>query len=148
MISSPLLSHPPATSIQINNTALNEVTDFKFLGVTIDNKLKWKEHVDIIKSKVSVLTGIIFRIRNCLNSKCLRQIYYTLVYPHLTYCCGIWGGAYCTLINNLFITQKKLLRLMYFKGRYDHTNSIFKDAGLLKVPDIINLQTSLFVHKS
>ena len=35
-----------------------------------------------------------------------------------------------------------------FKGRYDHTNPIFKDNRLLKLLDIINLYTNCFVHKA
>ena len=148
MITSPLLTLPITTSININNIELTEVKQFKFLGVYIDNKLKWSQHIDIIKSKLSILTGIIYRIRSHLNSSCLRLIYFTLVYPHLTYCSAIWGGAYSTYIDNLFLAQKKLLRVMYCKGRYDHTSSIFKDNRFLKLNDIINLHTNCFVHKA
>ena len=58
------------------------------------------------------------------------------------------GGAYKTFIDSLFVTQKKLLRIMSFKNRYDHTNPIFIDLKMLKLPDIIHLHTLLFVHKS
>ena len=37
---------------------------------------------------------------------------------------------------------------MFFKQRYDHTADIFKNYKLLKLNDIINLQTNLFVHRS
>ena len=37
---------------------------------------------------------------------------------------------------------------MSYKGRYDHTHNIFIEFVLLKLPDIIYLQTILFVHKS
>lgn len=148
MISSPLTTQPVHTSIKINNFALNVVTDFKFLGITIDNKLKWKQHIDMVKSKVALLTGVIYRLRDCLNQNSLRQIYLSLIYPHLLYCCAIWGGAYNTFIDSLIISQKKLLRVMFFKDRYAHTNCIFRDFRLLKLPDIIYLQTNLFVHKA
>ena len=148
MITSPLLTQPITTSININNIELTEVKQFKFLGVYIDNKLKWSQHIDMIKSKLSILTGIIYAIHSYLNSSCFRLIYFTLVYPHLTYCSAIWGGAYSTYIDNLFLAQKKLLRVMYGKGRYDHTSSIFKDNRFFKLTDIINLHTNCFVHKA
>lgn len=37
---------------------------------------------------------------------------------------------------------------MYFKDRFAHTNSVCRDAKLLEVPGIANLQTDRFVHKS
>ena len=107
MVTSPLMSHPICPQITIDNVSINEVTEFKFLGVTIDNKLKWKHHIDIIISKISVLTGILFRVRECINEKCLRQIYLSLIYPHIQYCSAIWGGAYSIYIDNLLVSQKK-----------------------------------------
>ena len=148
MVSSPLLTPSVQTSITINNSTLKEVSDSKFLGIIIDNKLKWKVHVDTVKTKVSLLTGVIFRLRNCISTNCLRQIYLSLIYPHMLYCCAIWGGTYKTLIDSLYITQKKLLRIMSFKRKYDHTNHLYRDFRILKLPDIIQLQTNLFVHKS
>ena len=70
-------------------------------------------------------------------------------YPHLLYCSAVWGGAYRTILNiNLFISQKrKVLRVMYSKSKYDHTDPLFYDNKLLKVPDIISLQTCVFVFK-
>ena len=148
MVSTPLMTQPVHTQIKINNLSLHEVFEFKFLGIYIDSKLKWKEHIDMVKSRISLYTGILYRLRHYLNVKCLLQVYFTLIYPHLLYCSSLWGGAYKTFIDSLFISQKKLLRVMFFKNRYDHTISIFRDFKLLKLPDIILLQTNLFVHKS
>ena len=75
-------------------------------------------------SKISVLTSVIYRIRGYYTADCLRQLYMTLVYPHLSYCVATWGGAYKTYIDNLFITQKKLMRIISFQKRFDHTNNI------------------------
>ena len=70
------------------------------------------------------------------------------MYPYLIYCSAIWGGAYKSYLDSLFVAQKKILRTMYYKGRYEHTNSLFKDAGLLKLYDILDLQAAIFVYKS
>ena len=35
---------------------------------------------------------------------------------------------------------------MYHRQRYDHTHPIFKDHRILKIHDIINLKSILFVH--
>ena len=148
MVTSPLMSHPSCPPITIDNVPIDEVTEFKFLGVTIDNKLKWKHHIDIIISKISVLTGILFRVRGFISEQCLRQIYLSLVYPHLQYCSAIWGGAYNTNIDSLLVSQKKLFRIMFFKSRYAHTKELFSNHKLLPVPDIIRVQTCLFIHKS
>ena len=70
------------------------------------------------------------------------------VYPHLIYCSAIWRGAFSTLLDGLFVAQKKIVRVIFYKNRYDHTNPLFCEHNLLKVPDIIALQTCIFVFKS
>ena len=148
IISSPLMANVSNTVVKINNFKINEVNECKFLGIIINNKLKWSSHINLLQSKISILTGIMYRIRNYVNMDCLRQIYQTLIHPHLLYCTAIWGGAYKTYLDSLFITQKKLMRIMSFKNRYDHTNDIYRDLRVLKLPDILYLQTMIFVHKS
>ena len=79
--------------ISINNNCLIKVNNFKFLGVTIDEKLTWKSHIYHISTKISQITGIIYRIRNSISSDCLRLIYMAIAYPQLLYCSAIWGRS-------------------------------------------------------
>lgn len=58
------------------------------------------------------------------------------------------GGTYTGYINSLFVEQKKLLRIMSYRYRYDHTHPLFVNYRLLKLPDIVHLQTSIFVFKN
>lgn len=148
MVSCPLMTRSANTIIKLDNIVLKEVNEFKFLGVILDNKLKWKSHIETIQTKVSLLTGVMYKIRSYLNENSLRQLYFTLIYPYFYYCSAIWGGAYKTYADSLFVTQKKLLRIMYFKNRYEHTHCLFKESRILKLHDVIYLQTSLFVHKA
>jgi len=39
--------------VLINGTPLEKVTSTKFLGVIVDHKLLWKEHVAYVKNKLS-----------------------------------------------------------------------------------------------
>ena len=46
----------------------------KFLGVIIDNKLRWSDHINYIKNKISKSIGIINNTRNFLNKNTLRNL--------------------------------------------------------------------------
>ena len=91
---------------------------------------------------------MIYKVRNYLTSNCLKTVYLSLAYPHFLYGSVIWGGTFHTYLNNLFVTQKKMLRVMACRDRYAHTDPLFKHFGLLKLFDIIALQTNIFVYKS
>ena len=148
MISSSLLHQPPPIEIYLDNILLEQVEQYKFLGVTIDSKLRWSGHVNETCTRLSKVIGVLYKIRRSLTVDCIRQIYLALAYPHLMYCCAIWGGTTNTNLEALFIIQKKLLRVMSSSNRYAHTQPLFKDFNLLNLYDIITLQTCNFVYKS
>ena len=45
----------------LNNESLSQVKITKFLGVTIDENLSWKYHIDELATKISKNIGIINR---------------------------------------------------------------------------------------
>ena len=90
-----------------------------------------------------------YKIRDNFHTDSLKKIYLSIVYPHVLYRCALWGGAFKTLIESLFVAPQKWLRVMYRRRRYDHTNPFFfRDVELLKLSDIIDLQTTLFFHEA
>ena len=135
-------------SIKIDNCVISRVSHIKFLGVTIDEKLTWKPHLLSLHTRISQITGVLYKVRSYLTPECIRLVYMSTVYPHLLYCSAVWGGAFKTLLDDLFIAQKKIIRVMYFKSKFAHTNPLFREFKLIKLPDIILFQTCLFVYKS
>ena len=90
-------------NIMIDGTRIEEVKKTKFLGVIICNKLSWKDHVAHAASKVSRGMGMIIKARNYLNKNSLLTLYYTFVYPYLTYCNHIWGNIYQGNLKHLCV---------------------------------------------
>ena len=54
-------------NILIDGNKIEEVKKTKFLGVIIDNKLSWKDHVAHLVGKVSRGLGMIIKARNYRN---------------------------------------------------------------------------------
>ena len=142
------MAQPVQIDVYIDNLLLKQVEECKFLGVIIDSKLKWKSQISEINIKISKLIGVLHKIRNSLTTECLRQIYLSLIYPYFLYCSAVWEGTCSTYINSLFVTPKKLLRVMTCNHRFAHTDPLFKELKLLKLQDILYLQTCIFVHKA
>ena len=61
--------------VKINDSVLNRVNNMKYIGVIIDHKLKWCEHISYVKNKVSKGLGIIFKARTVLDRQCLLTFY-------------------------------------------------------------------------
>ena len=75
------------------------------------------------------------------------MIYYALVYPNLTYCNTVWGGASRQALRPLEVLQKRVIRTMEGLRKRDHTNHVFHKLELLKLLDIYICSCSINVFK-
>ena len=133
-------------NIFINNSKIPVVHSTKFLGVIIDDKLIWKNHIDGICSKISKAIGVINRVKHILPLNILVQLYYTMIFPHLTYCNIIWGNCAISHLNRILILQKRAIRIITNSSPYSHTPPLFKKLKLLKICDIYKFQNARFMY--
>ena len=82
---------------------IEHINSTKFLGLIIDDKLKWHEHIQHVTHKIARSVGILYKIRHYLNKQTLLNMYYTFVFPYLIYGVEIWGSASLNHINPLKI---------------------------------------------
>ena len=126
----------PNLKIQIDNQDIDQVYKTKFLGVVIDWKLTWKDHIALVTGKLSKSIGMISKARRYLNWKSLLTLYYSFIYPYLTYCNHVWGSTYVTNLEKIFVLQKKALRIMCSKPKRSSTDPLFYELGILRFHDI------------
>ena len=141
------MPHASQFQVLLEGQVLQQATDTKFLGVIIDDKLKWNKHIDFIALKLSKRLGIIGRAKNKLPESILKVLYYTLIYPYLNYCCIIWGSASTTTLTKVFNLQKRALRLITHSNYRTSSSPLYIRLEILKVTDIYKLQVLLFLHK-
>ena len=123
-------------SLFINGTQIELVKKTKFIGVLLDSQLKWDHQINYIKSKIAKGIGILCRARKSLELPTLATLYYSMIYPYLTYCVEVWGNAQQIYMEPLFILQKKVVRIMTSAHPYSHTDPIFKQLHILKLNQI------------
>ena len=134
-------------NIKIDKTKIEEVKKTKFLGVIIDNKLTWKDHVAHVASKVSRGMGMIIKTRNYLNRKGLLTLYYTFVYPYLTYCNHIWGNIYQSNLKHLCVLQNKIVRIIAGVKPRESTGPLYDSLGIMKLTDLNKYLIARFMFR-
>jgi hypothetical protein len=134
-------------SISIEGCKLNTVTHTKFLGVILDNELNWKHHISHISNKLSKSIGILKRARPFFNTKTLLQLYYSFLYPYLSYCSIIWGNAAHSTLWPIFRTQKHAIRIISNIRRRYSTKESFNKLKLLRQPDIYKMAALTCIYK-
>ena len=99
-------------NITVNNVCIDRVNKVKFLGTIMDDKLNWQEHITYICKKVSKCIGILYKLRQYVDINTAKLLYYTLVYPYLTYCNIVWGNTFKQYLRPLMVIQKKAVRII------------------------------------
>ena len=72
--------------VVIDNASITRVNSAKYLEIIIDVNFNWIEHITYIMNKISKVIGIMYKARQYLNKSSLVNLYYSYVYPYLTYC--------------------------------------------------------------
>ena len=119
----------------------------KFLGVQLDSKLSWSEHVSYIKGKISKAIGIIGKARKYFNCNTLRNLYFAFVNPYLLYCVEVWGNTYDYLVSSIFRTQKKIIRIIKSVSPRCHTEPLFRELKILNCRKLYKFAVNIFIFK-
>ena len=135
-------THIPVLKIKLNGIKLEGCSEIKYVGIIFDKHLTFEPHRTILNSKLKRANNLLSISRHYVPKELLLQIYFGQFYSHLTYGCQL--SDYQNL--KTLTQQKKAIRKIYFAHYDAHSDPLFKELNLLKLPDIINLNNILFVH--
>ena len=96
--------------VKINGSKVKQVDRKDYLGLTLDEKLKWDKQVHEMCKKISsAISGI--KLARFLPVDALKKLYNSLVESRLRYCCTVWGNCGKTLKNKLQSMQYRAARV-------------------------------------
>ena len=134
-------------TININGSNIQEVDNAKFLGIIIDNKLNWLEHIKCIYSKIAKGTGIIIKARKSFETETLLNLYNALIFPHISYCIHVWGNTASVHLHRLYVLLQKIIRIIYGVRPRTHTEPLYKALHILNVDQVRDYSIALFMYK-
>lgn len=107
----------------INHQVLEMVEEIKDLGVIIDRKLRFDQHINSMVNKAYKMLGFISRVtKDFTNMKCINMLYNSLVRSNLEYCASVWNPHHTIRIQQLEKVQKKYTRHVWFKLHKPYEN--------------------------
>jgi len=122
----------------------------KYLGVMIDESLTWKYHITFICSRISRNIGIISKLWHYLSIQQLKQLYYNLIYPYMSYSTLAWGSVYKTHIKKIQVKQNHIVRLMFYSKTFgketESAKPLLNLLHVLTVDNIYCLKILKFTH--
>ena len=129
--------------LKINGILIEKVKTFNFLGMTIDEHMTWKPHIQKVACKMAQTIGTMKRLKKFLPQNIMKMLYNSLVLPHLTYGIILWGKK----LKRIVKLQKWALRTIVNAKYNAHTTPILNKHKLLRVDDIYKLTAIKIYHK-
>ena len=132
-------------SYTMGESILDEVDEFKLLGVTFNKDLSFDCHIDNVSRKVSKLSGFIIRCTKNMTSYALLNLYKALILPHIIYCASVWAPYQQNHLARLEKVQRKVTRTLFFKqspnadARPSYSERLL-DLELVRLEDTFKIQ--------
>jgi hypothetical protein len=127
---------------------IERVSSTKYLGVIIDQRLSWQQHIEHINNRIRKLIWIFKILRHITSKELLNQLYMTLAQSIMTYCIPTWGGAAKTKFMDVERGQRCLLKVMHFKPYRYPTIDLYSYCDVLTMRKLYILYALLRLHKT
>ena len=101
------------------------------------------KYVDIIAKSI----GILNRIQYLLPKFILLNLYYSLIYPYLSYCNLIWASNYPSRLKVLMMLQRRAVRIVAKQYYEDDTDHLFSRLRILKIESVNKFLIAEFMYK-
>lgn len=131
--------------IVFNNTLIKRVEKMKYLGLWVDSKLNWTEHLKNITTKLVPLNFAIYRNRRHIPKKQLWMLYDAYFMSHINYLNPIWNRCPHTKLEEIQRLQNKIIKNILCLPLRTPTTTLYSTR--LNIKKTCILQTLITVYK-
>jgi hypothetical protein len=139
----------PTGNVIIGEYVLQRVSEIRYLGVVIDEKLNFKAHVEYVLNKANKKLNFLFRTRRKLPKSTRKLLYCSLVGSNLDYCSTILISCCDNELKKLQKVQSKGLRFILNCPKDTRRKEMLDELGWMSVNQkiIFNNLTMIFKMK-
>lgn len=133
--------------ITMGTQSVNRESENKFLGVYIDDKLRFEAHVLYLSKKLASNCYAIRVISRDLDLEIRKSAYFSLIESHLRYGICFWGSCPRYLFNILFVLQKRAIKSIFKLKIKDSSKPYFLSHRILTLPCLFLLETCCLIFR-
>ena len=126
-------------SLTVHNEVISRNTCCKYLGEYIDSKLTFRDHINHVVKKLNKFCGLIYRVRDIYPIKCLMSFYNAYAGSVICYGLLIYGSAARTNLEKIEMAQRRIIRAILLKKKYDSLQDILRQTKLNTVFELFIL---------
>ncbi len=133
--------------IKIGGNIIERVSEIKYLGVIIDDKLNFLKHLQYVKKKLFAKLAMFRKIGSKLDAVTKVTLYKSLVAPHFDYCSSILFSLSESRIKELQKIQNKFMRNILRVNRFSSVGRMLGNLGLQSVNQRLAFNSLKLLYK-
>ena len=119
--------------IYIQNEIVERVSAFKYLGLIIDEELKWSPHIDKLFSNLKVFLKMLWKVSKFIPIQQKLNIYYSFIHSKIQFMLPIWGCASNIHIKKIQVIQNKALKCVFGLPLLHESADLYINSKILPV---------------
>ena len=134
-------------NIILNNQQIEIVKSAKNLGIIINNKLTWTNHVNMTCGRVSSMLRSLFPLQHSTPVKIRELVAKAYIMPVLTYGCELFANSDAQSKRKLNVAFNNIIRYVYGLKIRDHVSQHANKLYGYSFDSLVKMRTLIFLHK-
>ena len=110
--------------LNINGFTIERESYLKFLGVWIDENLRWRDHIHTVENRIAKNIGLLYQGKHYLDDNCFNQIYFPYIHAYLNYANIAWASTHKIKPKKVQRKQKHALRIIFNQYKTSPSDSL------------------------
>ena len=126
---------------------IERTKSYLYLGLLVDEKFSWENHINEICYKLSQVAGIILKIRHMLTSEAMILVYHSLVSSKLRYGLICWATAKKMLLHKINVAHNTIITHLTFSKRCSRMWPLYCQLKVLPLEILIQIEQAKTMYK-
>jgi len=131
----------------LDGTEIERVERMKYLGIIIDDRLRFKDHCDYMLKKIGKKVSFLNRIGNYISAYTRCIIYKTIIAPHFEYCATLLIDMGETQLNELQKAQNRAMRVILQCDRHTKVERMLQALQFMSIRQRLYYNVCIFIFK-
>jgi len=130
-----------------DGTQIERVEAMKYLGIIIDDRLRFADHCDYVLKKIGKKISFLNRIGNSITVYARCMIYKSIIAPHFEYCATLIIDMGETQLGMLQKAQNRAMRVILHCDKYTKIERMLQALQFMSIKQRLYYNVCVFIYK-
>ena len=137
---------PLQLSLSLDNQEIQQITEHKVLGVTLDSNLNWHAHLDLLVKRLSKNTYLLYRLKRFASVEALKLFFDAHINSFVNYASTLWDNCSNEYIKRINSVHRRAVKVL-LPSLNISTEDKFKRLNILPLDKQLFYNKAVITHK-